>query len=154
MRDKRKKFVILAEQSSGSNMLKSAFENHPDTVMFGELFMPLVDMDAYNDSILPFLPKLLTELPFYFRYKTIRDKYPYQFIKCVARKYSKGTYFGFKLMLKQNDKLAEKLIASKDWKKIVLYKENMLAAYTSRLHARETGSGNVLKWQQLQTNPF
>jgi hypothetical protein len=150
MCDRRKKFVILAEQSSGSNMLKSAFENHSGTVMFGELFMPLVDRDNYNDSILPCLPKLLTELPFYFRYKKIRDKYPYQFITCVARKYSKGSYFGFKLMLKQNDQLTEKLISSRDWKKIILCRENMLAAYASRQHARKTGSGNVLKWQEFK----
>lgn len=146
MRDMRNKFVLLAEQSSGSNMLKSALDNHPDITVMGELFLRL---DQYNNAVeIPEIVQILGNIPFYYRYEYIRYRYPFSYIERAAKTRPGGKHFGFKLMLKQNDALAELIISSNEWKKIFLYRNNLLAAFASRKHAHLSGIGNMLKYQQ------
>ena len=67
-----------------------------------------------------------------------------------------ASFVGFKLLYIQNIKARDKLIEDPSYRKILLYRENELACFSSRLIAEETGQGNAKKGDIVLTDtvPF
>lgn len=137
----QRQFVILTAPRSGSNMLVSVLDSHPDITCFGELMRktpPNMVNDGYRGAL-----KTLEEIHPRFREDEVRLGAPREFIKEVFSKVATGHIVGFKLMLRQHPTLLEQLVDDPSWAKIVLRRDNALAAYSSEKIAKITGQGSV-----------
>jgi hypothetical protein len=141
---KTERFVILTMVRSGSYMLASALNSHPEIVCYGELVKknPLSEID----------------------YLDFRDKYPDADLY-IERRLEKPVDFiervlsfsgeqtgccGFKLMIPQNPEALEYVCSPDRFRKIVLYRENILASYASNLVARSTLQGVAFKGDEVR----
>lgn len=138
--DCRQHFVILAMQSTGSNMLRSALQSHPRTVALGELYLRATTDEGAARNL-----DILADLPPWYRLPAMRKYLPLTYLERVARARPGGDFFGFKLMLRQCDRLLTRLVRAPDWKRIVIERPNQLAAYSSRMTAHHSGVGTLPK---------
>ncbi|MCF8069622.1 MAG: hypothetical protein K9L30_13645 [Desulfobacterales bacterium] len=129
-------FVIIASQRTGSNMLVSALENHPHVRCHGELFR------RENVKMSGAL-KILKLLTANFQSVEYRDTHYKEYLEAVNEKDGKGFLFGFKLMFNQSEQAMNWLIQEPRIKKVLLFRENLLAMYASHQIAKATGQGAV-----------
>jgi hypothetical protein len=137
------RFVLLAMARTGSYMLGSALNSHPEIKFFGELLKrnPLAEID-YLD--IQQLRKDADEL--------IRNRLsdPVSFVDTVLSTPTTAKAVGFKLMLGQNEMAVDHYIADRDVLKLLLHRDNMLAGYSSQVIARETGQGVAMKSDEVR----
>jgi len=134
-----KRFVILGMHRSGSGYLYTMLNNHPDLIVHGELFKPK-NIGALSGKL-----KKAKGLRLQWLNKSFRDGQPMEFLERVMTYDPDAAYTGFKIFFSQEKEVLKHVIASGDYKKIVLLRENMLAAYSSAMTARTTGQGKVKK---------
>lgn len=140
-------FVIFAMPRTGSTMLVSALDSHPEVKCHGEL---LIGKDIVPDMG---LFKLFSELdidPAYLS-KEYRNENPIELLKCFTSIAGEPS-FGFKLMLNQCPRLVSDIIETSSWPIIVLRRENELACYSSHLIAKATGQGSATLGDDLKSS--
>ncbi|HEY2827983.1 MAG TPA: type II secretion system protein GspG [Pirellulales bacterium] len=127
------KFVLLAHQRSGSSLAITSLREHPQMVVFSELFVPdrmLFHLEGYDNHS----ERLLA----------LRDADPRKFLdEFVFSPYRDGIQaVGFKLFPDQIDRYPFRcvwkwLARNRDLKIIYLTRRNLLATYTSLLIAQK-----------------
>lgn len=117
-------FVISTHQRCGSNMLALALHSHPDAVCFGEIFRQGVPQHRQ-----PRVPH--------------RPNKPSRYLGEILGIYQTYSAVGFKLMWRHSDRAHRLTLDSPHWAKILLTRENVLAQYASKLHAKKSGRGVV-----------
>lgn len=132
-----KKFVILATPRTGSNMLVSALNSHPQINCHGELFRKNISSQPIGSV------KVINLVRKQFGDEKYRYNHPIEFLDDVIAASNNSAYTGFKLMLRQHRALVEELIKSDDYKKILLERSNLLAVYSSAKIAKITGQGDA-----------
>ena len=141
-------FVIITNQRSGSNMLVSMLNGHPDIKCFGELMRVTPDWmrrDGYRGAL-----TVLNKVDPKFKDDRYRFSQPEEFVAAAFRSASKKSFYGFKLLLNQHKQFMKELIKHPDWKIIILRRENILAQYSSLKIAKITGQGNVPKGTKVK----
>ncbi len=136
-------FVLLATQRTGSYMLVSALDNHPRVCCHGELFRK---KNLHLATDLSFLDQID---PAYKDYEFRRDNFQ-EYLQLVKKVDGSKDLFGFKLMLGQAKRVRETLIQDVRIKKILLYRDNLLAVYASNRIAKATGQGIVHVGDELK----
>lgn len=137
-------FVILGWYRSGTTLLTSLLQNHPELVCYSEVFLPkepLWGQGVYNRFVNVN------------KAQQLRDQHPDQFLKqYIFRAYQKGKGgVGFKLLypqLQSNVALANALGAIPNLKVILLQRENLLDLWVSAQVARKTGVKNKVNTQR------
>ena len=140
-------FVILGWYRSGTTLLTSLLQNHPELVCYSEVFLPkepLWGQGVYNRFVNVN------------KAQQLRDQHPDQFLKqYIFRAYQKGKGgVGFKLLypqLQSNVALANALVAIPNLKVILLQRENLLDLWVSAQVARKTGVKNKVNTQRNST---
>ena len=137
------RFVIIASQRTGSNMLVSALNSHPDVVCHGELLRK--NKKHFKGAV-----KIITLLDERYHDENYQMNHWRDYIDAVVEASGQVDAIGFKIMLNQHDEARHALIADPGYKKILLKRENVLSVYSSNKVARETGQGVAGRFAEVK----
>jgi hypothetical protein len=130
---------MLTLQRSGSDMLRSVLDAHPEVTCFGELMLKTprdMSQQGYRGTL-----RILERVDPKFRRDSVRFAHPRAFVDEVMAKLATTPVAGFKLMLNQHPQFMRELIGDPTYTKIFLYRANHLASYSSHKIAKATGQG-------------
>lgn len=135
------RFIILAAPRTGSNLLCTLLNSHPEVLCHHELFNPNGIFYAldYRDGTLDFGSM------------EARDRDPFLFLQRVWEHPQNACCLGFKMTRGQNDVVMRTLIEDPEVLKIVLYRRNRLKTFVSEQLARETDRWEVYARDELAT---
>ena len=136
------RFFILAAPRTGSNLLCTLLNSHPDVLCHHELFNPNGIFYAldYRDGSLDLGGM------------DVRDRDPFGFLQRVWEHPQNASCVGFKMTRGQNDAVMRAMIEDPCVLKIVLYRRNRLKTYVSEQLARQTDRWEVYAQDELATN--
>ena len=136
------RFLILAAPRTGSNLLCTLLNSHPDVLCHHELFNPNGIFYAldYRDGSLDLGGM------------DARDRDPFGFLQRVWEHPPDTSCVGFKMTRGQNDAVMRTLIEDTGVLKIVLYRRNRLKTFVSEQLARYTDRWEVYAQDELATN--
>src|SRR5215469_7670656 len=135
-------FVVIAAQRTGSSHLISLLGGHPDLLANGNVF------DARKEKALyVFWPKGGMTKELKRELTTLRRTDPDAFLERIFCTTFGRKHVGFKIFQDENNDMLDKLIANPDVKKIVLYRRNVLARYSSTVIARKTKKYSRKAWR-------
>jgi len=123
------RFVILAAPRTGSNLLCTLLQSHPDILCHHELFNPS-DM---------FYALPLRETDFELGSMSFRDQNPNAFLQQIWEQNLNHRAVGFKMTHRQHLDAFRTVCADKSIHKIVLKRQSQLKTYVSRLIAEDCG---------------
>ena len=136
------RFMIIGSARTGSSHLVNMLGGHPDILCNGNIFHPKEVHVFWPDGQIT--PALRVEL----REQRLSD--PAAFLERVSRADFGKRFVGFKIFEGQNDQILEQVIADCSVKKIVLYRDNVLANFSSKLAANRTGRYSVKEGAELR----
>jgi LPS sulfotransferase NodH len=136
------RFVILAAPRTGSNLLCTLLNSHPEVLCHHELFNPNGIFYAldYRDGSLD-----LGSME-------ARDRDPFLFLQRLREHPQGASCLGFKMTRGQNDVVMRTLIEDPEVLKIVLYRRNRLKTFVSEQLARQTDRWEVYARGELATD--
>ena len=130
------RFVIIASRRTGSSHLVNTLSGHPEIFCHGNIFgshmMPVFWPRGQRKP--REIESIKTEL------RELRDADPEGFLDRVYTLGHGKPHVGFKIFRGQNNRILETLIRDSSVRKLVLYRGNVLASYSSDLAAKSTGS--------------
>lgn len=129
------RFVIIASPRTGSSHLVNMLGGHPEILCNGNLYHP--------DRVWVFWPNEDLDEKRQAELEELRRTAPFALLEHVFSISYGRPHVGFKIFQGQNDDVLRHLIETSEVKKIVLYRENVLANYASKLAARQTGKWGV-----------
>lgn len=137
------RFVILAAPRTGSNLLCTLLNSHPEVLCHHELFNPNGIFYAleYRDGSLD-----LGSME-------MRDRDPFPFLQRVWEYAQGASCVGFKMTRGQNDAIMRAVIEDPGVLKIVLYRRNRLKTFVSEQLARQTDRWEVYEKDELASDP-
>ncbi|HEY3776693.1 MAG TPA: hypothetical protein VGL35_01400 [Rhizomicrobium sp.] len=128
-------FVVIATPRTGSTHLTNLLHLHDDVLCHGEIFHPKrVFVRWPKERKTPDAMAQLLE---------IRRRDPHAFLQTILAQNGGYVHVGFKIFAGHNDDILEDLIRNPSIRKIVLWRQNMLASYSSSLIAHQTGRGDA-----------
>ena len=135
------RFIILAAPRTGSNLLCTLLNSHPEVLCHHELFNPNGIFSAldYRDGTLD-----LGSME-------ARDRDPFLFLQRVWVHPQGASCVGFKMTRGQNDVVMRTLIEDPGVLKIVLYRRNRLKTFVSEQLAMQTDRWEVYTMGELAT---
>jgi len=138
-----RKFAILTMGRTGSYMLTSFLNNQPGVTCFGEMFKrnPLYDFDHLN---------LLDQLEPCFHELDYRQTHYRAYLDRFLSIPPENEMVGFKLIIAQHRGVLEHVINSDEYAIVLLYRENALASYSSKLVANATGQAVAKKGDPIK----
>jgi LPS sulfotransferase NodH len=145
----KEKFVIITNQRSGSNLLVSMLNSHPEIKCFGELMRATprwMKIKGYRGAL-----TILEKVDPAFKSDRHRFANPGEFVQAVfATAPKRRKVIGFKQHLNQHPDFMVELIRNPDWKLVILERENKLAQFSSRKITEVTGQGNAPKGTRIK----
>ncbi len=143
------KFVAISKARSGSNLLVSLLDGHPQIACFGELLRRTPDWmrrEGYRGAL-----RILERTAPVFRDDRHRFAHPAAFVRAAfATRSQEARARGFKLQLGQHPDFLVRLVKDPEWKLLVLERANKLAVFSSGQIARQTGQGNARVGQAVE----
>ena len=134
------RFLIVAAPRTGSSHLCDLLNGQPDILCNGEVFHP---RKAYvRWPRVPGRKQTIQEL------EQLRERDAVEFVEHIFATDFGRSHVGFKMFDGHHDSILEQLIDSRDVRKIVLYRRNVLANYSSKLLASASG-----KWDHRNNEP-
>ncbi len=134
------RFVIIASPRTGSSHLVNMLGGHPEIFCNGNVFHPKHVWVFWPDSDLG--REVKAEL------LRLRNTDPMALLERVFATNYGRPHVGFKIFEGQNDEILQKLIGDEAVRKIVLYRKNVLANYSSKIVARKTDKFNAREGEQ------
>lgn len=133
------RFVILAAPRTGSNLLCTLLDSHPEILCHHELFNPqgVFKALAHRETIDE--RQLMEE----------RDRDPLVFLERVWRAAPHVACIGFKWTRGQNEDVLQSVLGDSGIKKIVLRRRNRIKTYVSERIAQQTEQWEVYHEQEL-----
>jgi hypothetical protein len=135
-------FVIIALPRTGSTHLTTLLHSHHDIICHGEIFHPkgaFVRLRSADRT-----PQAAAELA------ALRVRDPRAFLKYIFDRNYGRIHVGFKIFKDHNNEILDELIADPNVRKIVLYRRNMLAVYSSSRIAQSIGQRILAKARDAQ----
>lgn len=129
------RFVIIASPRTGSNNLVFKLRAHPAILCNGEVFHP--------KNVWVFWPKGELTDPVKAELLQLKRADPRGLLERVFAANFGRSVVGFKIFRGQNDEIMERLIDDSSIRKIVLYRKNVLANYSSTLAANRTKTFSI-----------
>jgi LPS sulfotransferase NodH len=136
------RFIILAAPRTGSNLLCTLLNSHPEVLCHHELFNPNGVFYAlnYRDGSMD-----LGSIE-------ARNREPFRFLRRVWEHPQGASCVGFKMTRGQDDAVMRGLIGDAGVLKIVLYRRNRLKTFVSEQIARKTDRWEVYTKTELATD--
>src|SRR5262245_17536452 len=137
------RFVILAAPRTGSNMLCTILDSHPQILCHHEIFNPngiFYALGLRDGS---------------FNVGTLEDRLrdPLDFLRRIWKADMDHAWVGFKMTHRQNETVFNSVLNDPSVKKIVLRRENRIKTYVSWLVAQQTGQWEVYRKADLARRP-
>src|SRR5215469_16377205 len=126
------RFIIIASERTGSSHLVNVLSGHPDIFTNGNVF------DARKPKLVYVLwpdKTAATKLEL----SELRRTAPLEFLERIFSTGYGRAHVGFKIFSGENDEILDQLIKDSTVRKIVLYRRNLLACFSSHLVAASTG---------------
>lgn len=133
------RFVILAVPRSGSNLLCTLLNSHPDVVCHHEVFNP--EGIFYALDFREMSPGLGS--------RNDRDREPLEFLARLWRHDWGVSHVGFKMTRGQDEQVLAAVLEEPGVRKILLRRSNVLRTYVSELIAQQTGRWEVYRVTEL-----
>jgi LPS sulfotransferase NodH len=133
------RFVILAAPRTGSNLLCSLLNSHPQILCHHEVFNPrgiFYALDRRDDSM-----ALGT--------RTERDRQPFKFLDKLWKASDDARYVGFKMTSGQQKSILRQMLSDDSVQKIVLHRANRVRTYVSHLIAEQTDQWEIYDEAEL-----
>jgi LPS sulfotransferase NodH len=128
------KFCVLSTARCGSTALCSVLRQCPNVVCHREVFSRKSIGMAHRPSLN--LPHTIAD----------RDRDPIGFLAEIERRsFEHAEVFGFKLLLPQNEVVLQHVLASHDYRIVLLSRSNQLAQYSSLCIAATSGAWHARK---------
>jgi hypothetical protein len=124
------RFVVLAMQRTGSNMVVSTLNTHPSIYCHGELLRVSAPRSGAAGL------RVLERVDPRYREDGYRHAHAEQFLEEVFGLDYEVDFAGFKLLLTQNPGALDALIDDRRYTKVLLCRDNVLARYSSNKLAR------------------
>jgi LPS sulfotransferase NodH len=137
--DSPTRFVILAAPRTGSNLLCTLLNSHPDILCHHEIFNPAGIFYALD----------LRDGSFNLGTMETRDEDPVAFMERIWEAHRGHSYVGFKTTLRQNETVFRQVLKERGIKKIVLKRKNRIRTYVSRLLSEQTGQWEAYRPEEL-----
>ncbi len=136
------RFVILAAPRTGSNLLCTLLDSHPEVLCHHELFNPNGIFYAleYRDGSLD-----LGSME-------ARERDPFGFLQRIWEHPQGASCIGFKMTREQNAAIMQSLIEDPGVLKILLHRRNRLKTFVSEELARQTDRWEVYARDELATD--
>ena len=131
---KFQKFVILAMPRTGSSLFTKLLNSHPEINCYFAILLKTLDFNKdYSNLDIETQNQINTikKIDAKFWDLDCRYQYPLEFTESVLNLTIDSINTGFKLMLSQHESLVEELIKRKDYKIILLKRNNLLAVFSS-----------------------
>src|SRR5580704_6853228 len=125
------RFVIIASARTGSSHLVNKLGAHPEILCNGNVFHP--------KNVWVFWPEADLSREVKEGLLELRRTDPHGLLDRVFTTDYGRPHVGFKIFQNQNDEILDKLIQDGSVRKIVLYRKNVLANFSSKIAARKTG---------------
>jgi hypothetical protein len=125
------RFAIIASPRTGSSHLTDLLNSRPDVLCNGEICHPKKVFVNWRKS--DRTPEKLTELA------ALRTTDARQFLERIYEIDYDRPHVGFKILRGQQENVFSAIMDDRAIKKVVLFRRNVLANYSSRLIAKETG---------------
>jgi hypothetical protein len=138
-------FVILALPRTGSTHLTTLLHRQDGIVCHGEIFNPRRESFLGRWPKSKQTPELIAELT------RLRRDEPERFLEHLFAEDDGGCAVGFKIFRGHNRRVLEIVLAAPTVNKIVLFRRNVLASYSSSLIAKLTGQHAVREHVPTQT---
>lgn len=120
-----KKVVIISIPRTGSSILIQNLNSHPKVKFYGEIFHPSVEEHLDNKALLG---------------TSLDERYnnPMRFIEKIISNNKEKSVVGFKIFEGHNNTVLDSLLKDPTFFKVLLYRENYLANYSSLLIAHQS----------------
>ncbi|HEV7857557.1 MAG TPA: hypothetical protein VGO91_02820 [Pyrinomonadaceae bacterium] len=125
----RHRFIILNAPRTGSNMLCTVLNSHPEILCHHEIFNPHLIGYARHLQNTSFSLGTMEE----------RERDPVEFLSRVWKAPLSHPVVGFKLCWRQHETIFREALKDTGLKKIVLQRRNRIKSFVSLLLARQTG---------------
>ena len=133
------RFVIIGIPRSGTNMLCTLLNSHPEILCHHELYNPHGIMYALH----------LRDSAFSLGSMEDRNKNPDQFLNNVWQNTLNHKAVGFKFTNRDDEDIYWKVIRDPNVRKIILKRENRVKTYVSKLMSEATGLWEVYDAQKI-----
>ncbi|HEX3429316.1 MAG TPA: hypothetical protein VHT03_00390 [Rhizomicrobium sp.] len=124
------RFVIIAAPRTGSTHLTSLLNEQKDIACHGEIFHP--------KKVFVRWPREQKSQDIMEKLMQLRERSAQEFLDYICANSGAYRHVGFKIFSGHNDRFLETLISDDSIRKIVLWRSNLLASYSSSLIARGT----------------
>lgn len=136
-----KRFVVLAMQRTGSNMVVTALCSHPAIHCHGELFRHSDDAIRHLRNVPTFDAR--------FHDTSCRMDHPEEYLEAVFGIGYDAEFVGFKLLSQQHLDMRNRLITDPRYYKILLRRDNVLARYSSEILASSIRRGEAIMGDRI-----
>ena len=137
-------FVIIASPRTGSTHLTALLHKHSEIICHGEIFHPKMTNPLKRWESSAWVPESTAEM------LELRERDPRRFVRRLFENDHGGKHVGFKIFNGHNDDILDELIADTAVKKIVLFRPNLLAVYSSSRIAHDIGERVLKKPRESQ----
>ena len=127
------RFVILAAPRSGSNLLCTLLDSHPQITCHHEIFNPRGIFYALDRRTTPMSADAIRK----------RDEEPDRFLESFWKTGESALRVGFKMTAGQNEDVMRQVLADPTISKILLFRKNRVRSYLSDLIAEHTDQWEV-----------
>ena len=136
------RFVIIASARTGSSHLTDKLREHPDILCHGEVFHP--------HEVWVYRPKGKIGNEVRAELRELRGTDPEALLERVYSENYGRTSVGFKIFRGHCDPIMDKLVNDASVRKVVLYRRNVLANFSSALAAKDSGKWGTRKSPEKQ----
>jgi LPS sulfotransferase NodH len=144
------RFVIIASARTGSSHLVNVLGGHPEIFCHGNVFASHMMAVFWPKTAAPPAKKIET---FKSELRDLREKDPDAFLDRVFSMNYDYSHVGFKIFRGQNDYILEKLLADDSVRKVLLFRRNVLANYSSAMIAKDNQVWDMPKGKETRQQP-
>ena len=143
------RFVVICAARTGSSHFVSVLSGHPDLFVNGNIF------DGRKQKRLHvFWPKEDMTAERRAELIKLRDENPEEFLERVCEAAYGRPHIGFKIFSRENDRMLDILIEDASVRKVILYRRNVLASFSSFLVALKTGQYDLRDSEKKKETPL
>jgi hypothetical protein len=139
-------FVIFGAARTGSSHLTQLLNGQKDILCHGGIFL------SRNRNLYLRWPKKDLTAELAAELKNLRERAPIEFMRRVLDRNYECASVGFKFFGHHNPEILPTLLSDTSLRKILLFRQNVLAIYTSRLVSKATGRYG-LRHDDVRTEP-
>jgi|HubBroStandDraft_6_1064221.scaffolds.fasta_scaffold115545_2 hypothetical protein len=140
-------FVIICAPRTGSSYLVGVLSGHPELFVNGNIF------DTRKKRLPVFWPNEDLTSGATSELLELRGRDPESFLQRILSTNYGREHVGFKMFNGENNEILGRIVADQNFRKVVLYRHNVLANFSSALVAGKTGKYDLKEGEEMPATP-